>query len=59
MAAQRNKVFERSIIYELKQENDRLWSKLIDKSNKSADEEKEDPDFWKHKPDRLNPALRD
>ena len=29
---ERNKLFERKIIYDLKAENDRLWAQLIDLS---------------------------
>lgn len=34
--AARKKVFERQIIYELKNDNDRLWSRLIEQSDQKA-----------------------
>ena len=42
----RNAIFERQVIYELKQENDRLWSKLIDKSDVAANVQESSPDYW-------------
>lgn len=51
VAIQRNKIFERSIIYDLKQENDRLWAKLISKSNSETDIIPEENSSRKSKPE--------
>ena len=36
IANERNRIFERKIIYDLKRENDDLWKKLIQKSEQEA-----------------------
>lgn len=46
MTIKRNTLFERHVIYELKQQNDKLWSRLIQNSDSNANLRESSPDYW-------------